>query len=85
MPAWAPHIDKGLMQECRKFMQWLLDDHFIFLGVRDYEICKIKGRYQLKIVAGSGLGILRETEKTVTMRPLSSLGDEARKRKKQNP
>jgi glutamate dehydrogenase len=85
MPAWAPHVDNGLMQECRKFMQWLMDDHFIFLGVRDYEVRKVNGRYQLKFIAGSGLGILRETEKTVTMRPMSSLGEAARKRKQKNP
>ncbi|MEE8495255.1 MAG: NAD-glutamate dehydrogenase domain-containing protein, partial [Xanthomonadales bacterium] len=80
MPDWAPRVDKDLMQESRAFMNWLIDDHFIFLGVRDYIVEKRKNRYQLKLVSGSGLGILRETETTVTSRPLSSLAVEVRKR-----
>ena len=79
MPDWAPGVDKNMMQESREFMQWLIDDHFIFLGVRDYKVEKRKNRYQLNLVKGSGLGILRETEKTVTSRPLSSLAVEVRK------
>jgi glutamate dehydrogenase len=85
LAAWAPQVEKGLMNECREFMQWLMDDYFIFLGVRDYEISKHKGRYQLTIVPDSGLGILRETENTTSSRPLSSLADEARGRKQKNP
>ncbi len=79
MPGWAPRVDKKLMQESREFIKWLLDDHFIFLGVRDYKVAKRNNRYQLNLVKGSGLGILRETEKTVTSRPLSSLAVDVRK------
>ena len=85
MPAWSPRIDKALMQESQEFMKWLIDDHFIFLGVRDYHVVRKKNRYRLDIVPGSGLGILRETEKTVTSRPLSSLAVEARKRNNHIP
>ena len=46
---------------------------------------KDNGRFQLKIVPGSGLGILTETDSTVTTRPLTSLADEARKRKQKIP
>ncbi|MEE8338824.1 MAG: NAD-glutamate dehydrogenase, partial [Xanthomonadales bacterium] len=80
MPDWAPGVDKKLMQESREFMQWLLADNFIFLGVRDYVVEKRNNRYRLNLVTGSGLGILRETDKTVTSRPLSSLAVEVRKR-----
>ena len=62
-----------------------MDDNFIFLGVRDYVVERRNNRYQLKLVKGSGLGILRETEKTVTSRPLSSLAVEARKRQNITP
>jgi len=85
MPDWAPGVDQNLMQESREFMKWLMDDHFIFLGVRDYVVEKRNNRYQLKLVTGSGLGILRETDKTVTSRPLSSLAVEVRKRQNTVP
>ncbi len=73
MVEWAPKVEKDLMQECQDFVDWLIDDYFIFLGVRDYKVDKIKGRYHLKVVPGSGLGILRETDETVAAKPLSSL------------
>ncbi len=85
MPDWAPWVDEKLMWESREFMKWLIDDHFIFLGVRDYKVARKNNRYQLKLVSGSGLGILRETEKTVTSRPLSSLAVEVRKRQNTVP
>ncbi|MFB3077635.1 MAG: hypothetical protein ACE1Y4_06470, partial [Lysobacterales bacterium] len=85
MPDWAPHVDQNLMRESREFMHWLMADNFIFLGVRDYVVERRNNRYQLKLVTGSGLGILRETEKTVTSRPLSSLAVEARKRQNITP
>jgi len=85
MPGWAPRVDKKLMRESREFMKWLMDDNFVFLGVRDYKVAKRNSRYQLNLVKGSGLGILRETEKTVTSRPLSSLAVEVRKRQNTVP
>ena len=65
--------DAHWLSECRTFLEWLMDDHFIFLGVRDYDLVRSKSGDMLKIVAGSGLGILRETDETVTSRPLTSL------------
>jgi glutamate dehydrogenase len=85
MSVWASRVDKDLMRECQEFMNWLVDDYFIFLGVRDYVIDKKNGRYQLKIVPGTGLGILRESDKTVPVRQLSSLAEVARKRRQKIP
>jgi glutamate dehydrogenase len=73
LPGWAPKTDAHWLSECRTFLEWLMDDHFIFLGVRDYDLVRSKSGDMLKIVAGSGLGILRETDETVTSRPLTSL------------
>ena len=67
------------MDSINQFMQWLNDDYFVFLGVRDYRIEKGKDGYELQIVPGSGLGILRENETTVQSRPLGSLATEATK------
>ncbi|WP_066738511.1 NAD-glutamate dehydrogenase [Cupriavidus sp. D384] len=46
--------------EARAFLEWMLDDHFTFLGQRDYELVSRDGHYFLRGVAGSGAGILRE-------------------------
>jgi glutamate dehydrogenase len=82
LPEWAPQVKELWMSECRAFLEWLLDDHFIFLGVRDYELVRGKGGDRLNIVRGSGLGILRETDQTETSRPLSSLAGPTRRNTK---
>ncbi|RKE19313.1 glutamate dehydrogenase [Streptomyces sp. TLI_171] len=40
-------------------MRWLADDHFTFLGYREYDLVEHQGEEVLKAVAGTGLGILR--------------------------
>jgi glutamate dehydrogenase len=77
---WAGGLDKEWVGESRAFLRWLLDDNFIFLGVRDYRVAKGRKQYELQLVEGSGLGILRETPETVRARPLTSLAEVARKR-----
>ena len=85
LPEWARTIDDDWLEESRAFMHWLLDEHFIFLGVRDYRVVRGRKGYELQLVPGSGLGILREEADTVTSRPLSSLADVARKRQQRLP
>jgi glutamate dehydrogenase len=85
LPEWAASADSGWLEESREFIKWLLDDHFIFLGVRDYRVVRRKGGYELELVPGTGLGILREDAETVTSRPLSTLADVARKRTQKLP
>jgi glutamate dehydrogenase len=85
LPEWAHGVDAEWVEECQEFLNWLIDDHFIFLGVRDYEVVRGKGRHELRVDAGSGLGILRETPQTVSTRPLTSLADAARKRNHHTP
>jgi glutamate dehydrogenase len=78
MPDWASVADSRVMEECREFVAWMKDDHFIFLGARDYEVVRGKRSATLNLVAGSGLGILRETEKSIRSRPLMTLSETAR-------
>ena len=47
--------------EARAFLEWMVDDHFTFLGQRDYALVPHDGGYGLRGVEGSGLGILRES------------------------
>ncbi|HEV7862727.1 MAG TPA: NAD-glutamate dehydrogenase domain-containing protein, partial [Acidimicrobiia bacterium] len=45
--------------EARDFLRFLADDHFVFLGFRDYTLVQDDGGETLRPVVGSGLGILR--------------------------
>ncbi|MDX1555636.1 MAG: NAD-glutamate dehydrogenase, partial [Xanthomonadales bacterium] len=85
LPLWARKGDPNLVQESREFLSWLVDDHFTFLGMRDYEVVKVGKGHQLRIVEGSGLGILRESGSEVKSRPLSSLAEAVRTRKHEEP
>lgn len=40
-------------------MRWLADDHFTFLGYREYDLVEHEGEEVLRALAGTGLGILR--------------------------
>ncbi|HET6565110.1 MAG TPA: NAD-glutamate dehydrogenase [Xanthomonadales bacterium] len=85
MPKWAPQADAEVMAECQEFMSWLVNNHFIFLGARDYDVVKVGKQYELHIVPGSGLGILEEDASTVMARPLSKLAETARTRSANTP
>ncbi|MCT2591318.1 NAD-glutamate dehydrogenase [Streptomyces sp. N2-109] len=51
------------IEEARELLEWLADDHFTFLGYREYEleIDKTNGEEELLLsaVPGTGLGVLR--------------------------
>ncbi|AMR77587.1 NAD-glutamate dehydrogenase [Cupriavidus nantongensis] len=59
--AQAPDAASAEIVEARAFLEWMMDDHFSFLGQRDYQLVVRDGRYFLRGVAGSGAGILRES------------------------
>ncbi|NEE02455.1 NAD-glutamate dehydrogenase [Phytoactinopolyspora halotolerans] len=47
------------VEESRELLRWLADDHFTFLGYREYLLEEIDGDDALRAATGSGLGILR--------------------------
>jgi glutamate dehydrogenase len=54
--------------ESSAFLEWLLDNHFTFLGMREYEFVGGAGEGELKPIEGSGLGILRNPDAHVLRR-----------------
>ncbi|MEO6409021.1 MAG: NAD-glutamate dehydrogenase, partial [Burkholderiaceae bacterium] len=46
--------------ENRAFLQWLADDHITLLGYRQHDLVTENGADALRLVPGSGLGLLRE-------------------------
>ncbi|MEU6211500.1 NAD-glutamate dehydrogenase [Streptomyces sp. NPDC090085] len=52
----APDLREYELEEARELLRWLADDHFTFLGYREYNL--VDGD-SLSAVPGTGLGILR--------------------------
>jgi glutamate dehydrogenase len=53
-------LDPAEVAEARAFLDWALDNHFTFVGYREYDLVAADGGEQLRIVPGSGKGVLRE-------------------------
>ncbi len=66
-------IDERDVSETRKLLDWLADDHFIFLGYREYQLGHHGDVKVLNTVADSGLGILRIDNSPAGGRPLASM------------
>ncbi|GAB3495742.1 NAD-glutamate dehydrogenase [Flexivirga lutea] len=47
------------VEQAQGFLRWLADDHFTFLGYREYTLDTVDGEDVLRTEPGSGLGILR--------------------------
>ncbi len=70
----APH--NGRHADDLAFLNWLLDNHFLFLGYRAYAISPARGKKEATIqaVKGSGLGILRHPSQSLAQpKPLSEV------------
>ena len=65
----------GNVDESVAFLEWLLEDNFVFLGYREYELMDTDEGRALQAVPASGLGILTESAMSKRVRPtlLSSL------------
>ena len=74
----APDLPENVRDECVKFLKWVGDDHFMFIGARTYDIVQKGNVDNLKVVDGTGLGLLREDKKTVLSRPIAPAKDESR-------
>ena len=54
------------VDEGQRFLEWLANNHFTFLGIREYNLVKEKGEDVLRIVPDSGLGILRDSSAKIS-------------------
>ncbi len=53
------------------FLDWLLEDNFVFLGYRCYEVYEKDGDLLFQVASGSGKGILRDTDDSLAIEPVS--------------
>jgi glutamate dehydrogenase len=54
-----PPADPADIEEARALLEWLSDDHFTFLGYREYDLVSQDGETGLRVRGDTGLGILR--------------------------
>jgi glutamate dehydrogenase len=66
-------VDAAGVAEAQDFLRWAADDNFTFLGCREYQVAKIGADEVLQAVEGSGLGILRGSERSLAPRSLRTL------------
>jgi len=59
---WLPEED---VNEVRAFLQWVHDDHFTFLGYREYAFSGGGSDATISVVPDVGLGVLRDPDFTV--------------------
>ncbi|SNC71528.1 glutamate dehydrogenase (NAD) [Kytococcus aerolatus] len=54
-----PTVDAEEAAQGADLLEWLVDDHFTFLGIREYALDTVDGELVLRAEQGTGLGILR--------------------------
>ncbi|MDX1375659.1 MAG: NAD-glutamate dehydrogenase, partial [Burkholderiales bacterium] len=59
LDAAPPPLPADELAEARAFLEWLANDHFTFLGYRNHDLVRDDGEDGLRVVQGSGLGLLR--------------------------
>ncbi|MBB2890769.1 NAD-glutamate dehydrogenase [Flexivirga oryzae] len=52
-------VPSKAVEQAQGFLRWLADNHFTFLGYREYNLDTVDGEDVLRVKTGSGLGILR--------------------------
>ena len=62
----APPLAREEVTENRDFLQWLAEDHLLLLGYRQHDFADHDGELALKIVPGTGLGMLRDADGGLT-------------------
>jgi len=63
-----PPIPAADLAEAVQFLDWLKDENFIFLGMREYHFLGGRARGRLEAVPDTGLGLLRDPELLVLRR-----------------
>jgi glutamate dehydrogenase len=66
----TPGVDAAETEEVRAFLEWVADDHFTFLGYREYDLTAEGEEVVLEARPETGLGILRRMRASAP-KPLS--------------
>jgi glutamate dehydrogenase len=78
LEAAAATLPAGEVAESVAFLRWIADDHLTLLGYRCHDLVSEQGGDALRLVPGSGLGLLRETTQEQLSASFSALPANAR-------
>jgi glutamate dehydrogenase len=59
--------------EAEDFLNWAANNHFTYLGYREYEVVENNGQRMLAALPNSGLGLMRGKDEITKLRPLTGL------------
>jgi glutamate dehydrogenase len=62
------------LEEYAEFIRWLLDENFVYLGYREYELKDVGGEPHLQVRRGTGLGILSDDADSRYREPVAVSG-----------
>lgn len=79
------HMSKEQVQELSDFLNWMADDHFTFLGYREYVVEDQGSDRVLRAIAESGLGIMSASRVPAPTRSLKDLARGADQRNRSEP
>ena len=71
-------LDREEIEESKAFLRWLVNDHFTFLGFREYDVIGESDKGALRLVSGTGLGVLRDESTSKALRYVTELPPQAR-------
>ena len=74
-----PRLDPDEIKEAQEFLEWIDNNHFTYLGYREYMLDTRNGEDVLATVPDSGLGILRNNKSGSESKSFSSLPPEVRR------
>ena len=73
LPSRDMPVSEAGRTEAQEFLRWAADDHFTFLGYREYEVVEEGGEEVLRAKPGTGLGLLKSDDRVGKPRSLRSL------------
>jgi glutamate dehydrogenase len=73
-------FDEADRAEAAALLRWLADDHFTFLGYREYELSTDSGGDTLSAVPATGLGLLRDSRSRPVSHSFAKLPPEVRQK-----
>jgi glutamate dehydrogenase len=74
----VPEAAQAELAESRAFVEWLAAGNFLLLGYRSHDLVVDNGEDALRLVPGSGLGVLRETGEEKLSGSFAALPKQAR-------
>lgn len=74
-----PPLDPAEIAESKDFLRWLINNHFTFLGCRDYKLIGTESNRALQIIPGTGLGVLRDDSVSTISKSYADMPPQARR------